>query len=145
MPDAAYQSALPYDVFEEELIAPLRGVEMTDVEFAVSAMLLEATTAEPIKQGEIIVRLKREKDLTVNERQMRMIIRNLRRMHGFPICSRKGSPAGYWWGRTEAELEEFRDVFFAQIKDEAETVGIMLRKNFPRLAGQLRLDLGVEE
>lgn len=140
--DSNERQFLPFQTLEEELMAPLRGVHLTEVEFETAKILLRATTERPVKQGDVIMRLSMD-GMFVTARQMRHIIRNLRRMHALPICSRKCSPAGYWWGRTEAELEEFAKVFFAQIEDEAQTVGIMLKKNYPRLAGQMRLELGV--
>ena len=139
------QADLPYEVFEEELLAPIRGVELSEIETFVAGLLLGATSAKPIKMAEIITLALHEQTVTLSDRQMRTIVRSLRRDHGFPICTRKGAPAGYWWGRTEAELEEFTKVWMAQYKDEAQTLHIMLKTNYPRLAGQIRLNLAVEE
>lgn len=135
------QSDLPFEVLEEELLSPITGVELSDIETFVAIRLLRATTDVPIKQAAIIEAARRERGVTLTERQVRIIVRSLRRDHAFPICSRKAAPAGYWWGRTEAELEEFIRVWKAQFLDEITTVSIMIKKNFPRLAGQLRLEL----
>lgn len=135
------QDDLPFETFEEAVMKPWTGIDMTDAERFIAGLILEATTARPIKQAEIIIAVHRDLQCTVTERQVRLIVRNLRRMHGFPVCTRKGAPAGYWWGRTEAELEEFIRVWKAQFVDEAQTLSIMIKKNFPRLAGQMRLEL----
>lgn len=138
---------LPFEVFEEEVLNPFRGVEMTEAEHFIATLILKAMTAEPIKQREIIAAVERDLECKITERQVRHIIRNLRRVHAFPICTRKskdketGNPPGYWWGRTEAELEEFVETWKAQYLDEATTLHIMLKTNYPRLAGQLRLAL----
>ncbi|HEV7700511.1 MAG TPA: hypothetical protein VGO43_09820 [Pyrinomonadaceae bacterium] len=136
---------LPFEILEEEVLAPIRGVDLTSGEFFVASKLLTATSEKPMLQEELIVSALREQELSLSRRGIRTIVRSLRRTHAFPICSRKGKPAGYWWGRSEEELAEFANVFMAQIEDEAQTVAIMLRKNYPRLAGQLRLNLGLEE
>lgn len=135
------QAELPYETFEQAVMKPWTGIEMTDAERFIAGLILEATTTRPIKQAEIIAAVTRDLNCGISERQVRAVVRNLRRMHGFPICTRKGSPAGYWWGRTEAELEEFVKVWQAQYLDEATTLHRMLKANYPRLAGQMRLAL----
>lgn len=135
------QDELPLRTFEEAVMDPWTGIDMTDAERFIAGLILEATTAEPIKQADIITAVRREKQCSVTERQVRHIVRNLRRMHKFPICTRKGKPPGYWWARTEAEMKEFVETWEAQYKDEAQTLSLMLKANFPRLAGQMRLAL----
>lgn len=137
------QADLPFEIFEEEILAPIKGVDLTDLEYFVAVKMLRATTDFPIKQQAIIHAARVERNVELSERQVRTIVHRLRNDHGFPICSRKRNPAGYWWGRTEAELEEFASVFIAQLTDEYHTVRKMLKTNYPRLAGQLRL--GLEE
>ena len=126
-------------------MAPLRGVELGETELFVATLLLKATTDQPIRVEEIIVRCLHERTIQLTARGLRKIIHDLRNEHRFPICSRKGSPAGYWWARSEAELEEFKSVFLAQALDELRTIHRMLKTNSPRLAGQLRLELALEE
>lgn len=135
------QEELPYEVYEEAVTDPLAGVQMTDAERFIAGKILAATSEAPIKQAQLIAAVVRDLHCSITERQVRAIVRNLRRVHGFPICTRKGAPAGYWWGRTEEELEEFVKVWKAQFLDEAQTLSLMLKKNYPRLAGQLRLAL----
>jgi len=138
---APEQSDLPFEIFEDEVLAPIAGRDLSEIEYFVATLLLRATTEVPVKQAAIIAAARSAKGVTLSERQTRIIVRTLRRDHAFPICSRKGAPAGYWWGRTEAELEEFIRVWKAQFLDEAQTLSIMIKTNFPRLAGQLRLNL----
>lgn len=135
------QNELPYETFEEAVMKPWSGIEMTDAERFIAGLILEATTAKPIKQAEIITAVGLRLECKISDRQVRSIVRNLRRTHGFPICTRKGAPAGYWWGRTEAELEEFVNTWKAQYLDEIQTLYKMLTVNYPRLAGQLKLAL----
>lgn len=135
------QADLPYEVFEDEVLAPIKGVDLTDLEWFVATLLLRATTEMPVKQKAIIQAVKERNGSELSDRKVREIIRSFRRDRTFPICSRKGAPAGYWWGRTESELEEFIKVWKAQFIDEATTLSIMIKANFPRLAGQLRLAL----
>jgi len=135
------QSDLPFEVFEDELLAPLKGVALSEIETFVATLLLRATTDVPIKQQAIIQAAQLQKGVTLDPRKVREIVRGLRRDRTFPICSRKCAPAGYWWGRTEADLEEFIKVWKAQFLDEKHTLKVMIDANFPRLAGQLRLAL----
>jgi hypothetical protein len=136
-----HQAELPYATFEEAVMKPWTGIDMTDVERFIAGLILEATSESPIKQADIIAAVGREFTGGITDRQVRHVVRNLRRMHGFPICTRKGKPAGYWWARTEAEMEEFIQTWRAQFIDEAQTLSIMIKRNFPQLAGQLKLAL----
>jgi hypothetical protein len=151
MGNATVHPELPFEVFEEEMINPLKGVDLTANEEFVAGLLLDATSEKPIRMAEIAMTALHQKTVTLSDRQIREIVRSLRRDHGFPICSRKsanketGHPPGYYWGRSEKELEEFSTVWMSQYKDEAVTLHRMLKVNYPRLAGQLRLDLAVEE
>jgi hypothetical protein len=134
---------LTYAMLEDEVLAPIRGKDLSGIELFVAILLLRATSEVPIKQAAIINAAFDHMGTTLTDRKVREIVRSLRRDRTFPICSRKGAPAGYWWGRTESELEEFIQVWKAQFLDEAQTLSIMIKANFPRLAGQLRL--GLEE
>lgn len=138
---ATTQPEFPFEVFEEEMVNPLKGVELSEMELFIASLLLAATSAKPIKMAGIIEAVENARGVTLTNRQVRIIMRSLRRNHAFPICTRKGSPAGYYWGRSEKELEEFAGVWMAQYKDEAQTLHIMLKTNYPRLAGQMRLAL----
>lgn len=135
------QDDLPFEAFEQEMIDPLKGVELSEMEEFVASLLLDATTDKPMKMADVAIAAWQQKTVELSDRKIREIVHSLRNEHGFPICSRKRKPAGYWWGRTEAELEEFANVFFAQLKDEYHTVRKMLKTNYPRLAGQLKLAL----
>lgn len=135
------QEDLPFETFEQEMIDPLKGVELSEIELFVAGLILDARSEQPIKMAEIALAAMHQRAVDLSDRQIRTIVRCLRRDHGFPICTRKGAPAGYWWGRTEAELAEFVRVWQAQYLDEAQTLHKMLKVNYPRLAGQMKLAL----
>jgi len=134
------QADLPYDVFEDELLAPIRGVALSELETFVATLLLRHSSEVPIKIATVIEAIK-TRQIIVSDRQVKSIIRGFRRDRTFPICSRKSKPAGYWWGRTEAELEEFVTSWKSQYLDEAKTLSLMIKANYPRLAGQMKLAL----
>jgi hypothetical protein len=48
------QHELPFRTFEEELIDPLFGHELSDVEKYVANLLLDATTEKPIRMAEVM-------------------------------------------------------------------------------------------
>lgn len=135
------QEDIPYETIEQEILDPLKGVKLTEIEFFVASQILEARSQAPIKMAEIMARAFERRSITLDPRAVRVIVRSLRRNHGFPICTRKGAPAGYYWGRSEAELEEFVNVWKSQYLDEIVTLQQMTKTNYPRLAGQLRLAL----
>src|SRR5689334_13369042 len=88
-----FQTDLPFDVFEEELLDPIKGVDLSEEETFVAGLLLKATTDRPIRMAEVATAALHQKTLELSDRQIRTIVRSLRRTHGFPICSRKGKPA----------------------------------------------------
>ncbi len=146
---------LKYELFEEEMLAPLRGHELTDDELFVASVLLDASSAQPIgikamlktnrqrpaPTAEQLAKGKRCRRL--DDRVVKDIIRELRKNHEFPILSRKfarpGKPAGYWWCGNEAEMEEFYYAFRKQPMDELHTLSRIVKANYPKLAGQLTL------
>lgn len=127
---------LKYELFEEALLRPLHGLDLTDDESFVAAMLLEAKASSPIG----IKRLRRalaEAGMPRTERHVKEIIRTLRKQHRLPIISRRTNSGGFWWCENEEQMREYYDHASSQPKDSFETLHGMIRHNFPRLAGQL--------
>jgi|CXWL01.1.fsa_nt_gi hypothetical protein len=135
------QEDLPFETIEEEILDPLKGVDLTETELCVAGLILNATVEAPIKLADIAIEAWRQRVIELTDRKVKETVRGLRRDHGFPICSRKGKPAGYWWANSEEEIAEFVKGWKAQYLDEATTLHKMLKVNYPRLAGQLRLEL----
>lgn len=135
------QEDLPFETFEQEMLDPLKGVELSEIELFVAGLILDARSEKPIKMAEIALAAMHQRAVDLSDRQIRIIVRKLRREHGFPVLTRKGKPAGYWWGRTADEMSEFVEVWKAQYLDEAQTLSKMLKVNYPRLAGQMKLAL----
>jgi hypothetical protein len=153
---------LKYELFETELLAPLRGHDLSDDESFVASVLLDASAARPIgikaivklmngrPKGEGIPRRPK-----ANARTVKQIVRWLRKDHEFPILSRKyarkkeideagnvtaeAKPAGYWWCGNEDEMREFVIAFRKQPMDELHTLSRIVKANYPRLAGQMEL------
>lgn len=136
----AGKDQLKFRLFERELIDPLRGHDLTETEKALADRLLEASSKVPIGITELIVWLAREGEREPNEREIKALIRSLRRDHHFPILSRKGKPAGYWWCEHQSEMEGWRRDFRSQALDELTTVSRIVRANYPALVGQLNLN-----
>lgn len=133
------QGSFIFIALEEELIDPIFGHELKLIEAYVASLLLDATGDIPMPMAKIIEKVAEVQEVTLSNRQVRTIIRCLRRDHAFPILSRRKAPPGYWWCRTSEEMEEFTKLWQSQYFDEIETLSIMVKKNYPRLAGQLRL------
>ena len=131
---------LPLFTLEESVLGE-RGKLLSETELFVAGLIIHATRSLPVKQAAITDAARRSTGITLNARTVKDIVRTLRRTHGFPICSRKSQPAGYWWGRTEAEVEEWSNEATRQWKDEIITMNAVLKTNYPRLAGQLKLAL----
>lgn len=140
----AKQLAFPFQVFEEELLNPLTSRHLTETEELIANLLLGATSEKPMKMAELISVCEDSLHKRLSERQIKIIIRNLRRDHAFPILTRRANPAGYWWCQSADEMKEFARLWQSQYFDEMMTLHIMMRRNYPRLAGQMRLPLAAE-
>lgn len=152
---------LKYELFEEELLAPLRGHALSDDESLVAALLLDASSAQPIGIKHIVQVMNSRprgadnagpRRRKANDRVVKDIIRTLRKEHEFPILSRKfarpketdkagnltaeAKPAGYWWCDNEDEMQEFVIAFRKQPMDELHTLSRIVKANYPKLAGQ---------
>lgn len=136
------QMAFPFQVYEEEILNPLNGVQLNDVEAFVANLLLDATSEKPMKTEKIIAAVADGLNTKLSFRQLKKIIRSLRVNHAFPILSRRAKPAGLWWCQSIDEMKEFSRLWQAQYFDEMRTLYLMMKHNYPRLAGQLRLPNG---
>lgn len=139
MSDETKQLSFPFHVFEEERLNPLNGQQMTPEETFIAQIILEGTSEKPIKMQEIIDGYRDVFAEKLSERQLKIIIRSFRRDRAFPILSRRANPAGYWWCQSVAEMKEFAQLWQSQYFDEMRTLYVMMKHNFPHLAGQLRL------
>jgi hypothetical protein len=132
------------EIFEHELLNPLRGHGLSPLEEFIASLLLKASAAKPIDNAAIRRAVKAAPapplGFDVSERMVKSTIRELRKGHAFPIISRRGKPAGYWWVSSQGEMEEFIAIFRGQALDELHTLGQIVKANYPALAGQLRFD-----
>ena len=129
---------LKFELFEETLLNPLRGLQLTRAEAFVATLLLDATAANPIG----IKRLRRalqDAGLLVPEREVKDIVRTLRKKHELPILSRRKKGGGLWWCENEAQMNEYYEHAKKQPMDELHTLSRIVKANYPRLAGQLTL------
>ena len=133
------QMSFPFQVFEEEIISPLGGVELSAIESFIASLLLDASSEKPVKMAEIISACADTLGEKISERMVKRIIRSLRLNHAFPIITRRAKPAGYWWCQSVEEMKEFARLWQSQYFDEMRTLHVMMKHNFPRLAGQMRL------
>lgn len=129
------------EIFEHELLNPLRGHELTELEKYIASLLLDANAEKPIGIEEIIVHVELQLHQSLSDRRVKQIIRALRKEHAFPILANRQRPSGYWWAGSKEEMEEFLESFLSQPRDEFHTASRMVKANYPELAGQLKLDL----
>jgi hypothetical protein len=138
--DGSRMSAdLKYELLEEELLNPLRGKKLARDEEFVATLLLDATEAQPIG----VKRLRRalaEAGWPMTERWVKDIIRTLRKKHELPILSRRKKGGGFWWCENEEQMKEYVKHASRQPMDELHTLSRIVKANYPRLVGQLRLD-----
>lgn len=133
------QLAFPFQILEEEILNPIAGRQLTATEEFIAGLLLDASSEQPIKTDEIIERLKAENNIELTFRELKKIIRSLRRNHAFPILTRRSKPAGYWWCQSIAEMKEFARLWQSQYFDEMVTLSVIVKANYPKLAGQMRI------
>jgi hypothetical protein len=132
---------LKFELFEDELLSPLRGHELSELENYVAGLLLSASTERPLGIADIINYVGLNLQRTVSERVVKETIRTLRRDHEFPILARRSKPAGYWWCSSVEDMEAFVKSFRSQAIDEMSTVSRMVKRHYPQLIGQLRFDI----
>lgn len=129
-----------YSLFEDALLVPLRGHTLTELEQIVAVLLLEATSQHPITNRQLRVKIQCQYSREVSDREVKAVIRDLRKDHQFPIVARRGAPAGYFWCAAKGDMEAFIKEFRTIALDELHTLSRIVKANFPELAGQLRLD-----
>jgi hypothetical protein len=141
------QEEFKYESFERELLDPLGGRELSDLERFIAGLLLTASSDRPLKIAEIILAVERTENLRLKgkspkskERSVKDVIRSLRKEHALPILSRRESPAGFWWCGSSAEMSEFIETFKAQPLDELHTLSQIVKHNYPALMGQLSFE-----
>lgn len=131
---------LKFELYEDELISPLMGHRLSDIESFIASLLLDARSESPLPLKSIIRRVNDAKGVKPSERTVKSIIRALRKEHAFPILSRRKPPAGYWWCGSAAEMEAFIQMFKSQAMDELHTLSKIVKQTYPYLAGQLKFD-----
>ena len=137
---ATTQSQLKFTNFERELLNPLKGHRLTELEEYVASYLLTASSHQPIKIAQVIRAVRKEKQIAVSERTIKDIVRTLRKEHRFPILSRKKKPAGLWWCASADEMRVFIESFRKQALDELHTLSRIVNENYPEFEGQLSFD-----
>jgi hypothetical protein len=133
-----------FAVFEREQINPLAGHSLTEIEEFVAAALLRATSDAPIQIRDLIVTCGNRFGEWPREREMKGLVRALRKHHAFPIISRRSKPAGLWWCSSADEMNEFIVTFRRQALDELHTLSKIVKHNYPELAGQLSLEDAIQ-
>jgi hypothetical protein len=134
------QVVLGFETFEAELLNPLSGHELADVERFVASLLLGARRDSPVGIKAIIQQVGRVKGFDLSERKVKGIIRSLRKDHAFPILASRQPPTGYWWCASAEEMTEFVESFKSQALDELHTLSKIVKHNYPALMGQLSLE-----
>ena len=128
-------------ILEDEVLSPLRGHELSEVELYISIKLLREASAErPVSNQELRsgISLAFKEHENMSSRIVKHIIRALRKEHSFPIVASRCPPYGYWWCASAEEMKAFIEHFKSQPMDELHTLGRMVREHFPELSGQLR-------
>lgn len=128
---------LKFKLFELEVLDPLGGRELSEMEFFIAHLLLGGTAQQPIGLGEIRSRVERELGRRPNARTVKAIVRRLRRIHKLPILASRTAPAGYWWCASLDEMSRFIAYFKGVALDELYTLSQIVKYNYPALAGQL--------
>ena len=131
---------LKFEVLEHELLNPLRGHKLTEQEEFVANLLLDASSRCPMKIEQIIIAMGQRLGHWLKPREVKAIVRTLRKDHAFPIISRRRTPAGLWWCASADEMNAFIETFRRQALDELHTLSKIVNQNYPALAGQLRLE-----
>lgn len=131
---------LRFSVFEDELLNPLRGHELTPEEAFVANLLLDASATRPLNNEALRDLLRGRFCEEYSERELKALILSLRDGHSFPIVASKSKPFGYWWCRSAEEMREQWERVRGEAVGMLATWSRLIKAHFPELAGQLRLD-----
>lgn len=137
---------LKFALYEQELLNPLCGHSLTEMEKFVASLLLTASSHRPILIAEIIEAIEQNPELEnkgsyqTKERRVQKVIRSLRKDHTFPILARREKPAGCWWCTSAADMQAFIESFRSQALDELHTLSRIVKHNYPALQGQLAFE-----
>ena len=134
------QVNLRFSRFEHELLDPLRGHALSDVEQLVASALLDASRERPVSNERLRDLVGAELRIVIDDREMKAVILRLREEHLFPIMAVKTNPAGYWWCRSAEEMKAYYERVRKESLARLNTVSKVIKVNFPELAGQLGLD-----
>ncbi|OLE52659.1 MAG: hypothetical protein AUG51_16950 [Acidobacteria bacterium 13_1_20CM_3_53_8] len=137
---SAQLEQLKFRLFEDELLNPLRGHELSELESFVASLLLNASSQKPIGIKEIKRAVHKHLEQRISERRVKAIIRKLRKVHFFPILSHTAEPTGYWWSESSEQMKAFAERFQEQPLDQLHTLSKMVKHNYPELAGQLKFE-----
>lgn len=127
----ASQSQLNFD-------DPLPGLELTALQSFIARRIRVTSSGRPVQIREIVAEAKIQ-GLFTSDRRVKEAVRILRKDFQLPILARREKPFGYFWCSSVAEMKDFIEMFSSQYRDEAFTLGRLVRSNYPELAGQLRL------
>src|SRR5437763_16987601 len=98
------QAGFNFEKFEAEMISPLAGHALSEIEEYIAGLLLRASSEKPFRIADIINYVGLNLHTTIDERAIKKIIRSLRREHKFPILARREKPAGYWWCTSATDM-----------------------------------------
>lgn len=118
----------------------LAGLKLTAPERFIAARIRRASSSRPVQIRELVEEL-RVRGIATSERQVKKIVRTLRKDHQLPILARREKPFGYFWCSSVDEMKRFIEMFSSQARDEFYTLGRIVRGNYPELAGQLRISI----
>jgi hypothetical protein len=146
-------SQLSFEIFEREVLSPLAGHELSDLERFIANLLLDASSEKPLSNEEIgnqvqlhFIGTKDYRGERPGERTIKRVMRSLRRQHKFPIVARfEHEPYGYWWAKSAEEMLDYFKKAMGRLTDELGTIHGIIKANYPDYAGQLRLPEGFEE
>lgn len=136
----SHPEQLRFAVFEDELLNPLHGHELTEQEAFAASLLLDASAARPLNNEALRDLLRGRFFETYSERAIKALILSLRDDHSFPIVASKSQPVGYWWCRSAEEMKEQWERVRGEAVGMLATWSRLIKAHFPELAGQLRLE-----
>lgn len=140
---------LKFRDYEAEVINPLKGHKLTELEDYIANLLLGASKEKPLDNQAIRIAAGLHFDRALNDRTVKQVIEDLRRNHKFKIVGSKGRrktkdrPAqlpGYWWADSPEELRDWHRRVRGESVKLLQTIERIWDANFPEMMGQLTLE-----
>lgn len=122
--------------------------ERTELKAAIKRTLRRRDASNPISMTHLFIQVTGEHVIPAKKHEQSRVIRALvkaLRMEGCPIGYDSGKHGGYFWARSEDELEPFTRLLHSQAMSRLKTEAALKRVPFNQLLTQYQIEFETDE